>query len=223
MRSSSLLLSVFCVLFALPAIPQESATVFSLPAELTTTTDLAALNAFANAQEQAGSYDLASEALQRAVALSPQDTAMRLRLAENLYKTGPGRSDSALTQASEVLTQTNDPTLRQRALLLRGMLNFETSNIYAAKKDFTEAIALDANNTRAAIGLASAELALGDPIAAAARLDALGDRINPYAVESRYLLRFAMNQFAATKPTLTAESRAALQSLAKRAGIFGAQ
>lgn len=216
---SSLL--IFLVLTAsVHAAEPPAPVIFSLPRELEASNDLAPLEKFATEQEAQGSFDLAAQALQRAVEIAPQNMPLKMRLAECRYRQGPGANAEAMNYAEALLDESNlDPTLRNRALLLRGLLHFEQANFPSAQADFMALVQADPTHTRAAIGLAATELALGKIVEAEARLNTMGDAAAPYAVELRYLLRVALQQFARSRVPVPPELRVSLEGLANRAGI----
>lgn len=203
----------------------ESATqdtrILVMPDVLYTTSDLAALDDFAKACEAQESYDLASEALSRAVTLAPDNPELRVRLAECQYKVGEAGRSAAFEQARAVTRLVDaEPYLRARALLVSGLIYFEQGMLPEAEKDFAEALSLTPGNVQAEIGLAAAEAARGNLRAASGRLDALGSASQPYDVETRYLLRWALTRFEQDRQVFpdAAEDHAAYGRLVYRAG-----
>lgn len=212
---STLMLSL-----ALSSAFAQTAPVFEFPRELAASEDVAALDAFATEQEAEQNFDFAAQALERAVSLRPDDATLRTRLAENLYRTGPGAHAAALEHANAVVEKPGvDAALRERALLVRGLVHLARAMADAAAVDFGAVLQGYPSHTRAALGMAAAELAQGKPAQAAARLTELGEAAKPYAIETRYLLRAALQQFAQSRPQVTEAMRPALEVIATHAGI----
>ncbi|MFM1921244.1 MAG: Tetratricopeptide repeat [Candidatus Hydrogenedentota bacterium] len=205
--------------FAEPA--PADARILVMPDALYTSTDLAALDAFAASCEAQESYDLAAEALSRAVTVAPDNPELRVRLAECQYKVGEAGRSVAFEQARSVSQLADaEPALRARALLVSGLIYFEQGMLPEAEKDFSDALSLIPGNVQAEIGLAAAEAARGDLRAASGRLDALGSASQPYDVETRYLLRWALTRFEQDRHVFpdSAEDHAAYGRLVYRAG-----
>lgn len=200
--------------------PRETR-ILVMPDALYTTFDLAALDDFAKTCEAQESYDLAAEALSRAVKLAPDNPELRARLAEYQYKVGEAGRRPAFEQARAVIGLVDaEPSLRARALLVRGLIYFEQGMLPEAESDFSAALALTPGNVQAEIGLAAAEAARGNLRAASGRLDALGNASQPYDVETRYLLRWALARFEQDRQAFpdAAADHAAYGRLAYRAG-----
>ncbi len=214
--------AVAAVMLAWGSLAETAATpVITFPESLRGSQDVAALLDFASTCEDQGAFDLAFEALEQAAALRPEEAALQVRLAENGYRMGEAGKPRAFRVAEKVLASaTAEASLKARAGMVRALILFERGLNDAAVPGFKEVLSFEADSPRAAIGLAAAETALGDIINASARLDALGAAAQPYDVETRYLLRVALQSFERDRRTFTdaADNHAAYGKLLYRAG-----
>lgn len=214
-------IAILCVAACLPAPAQDSAAILVVPEELHTTNDRGALESFAASCEAQQAYDLAAIVLRRAFLLSPDDLDLRLRLAENLYKVGEAGKPDAFAHADKVAQEsTAQGDTLQRALLLRGLLYLEQDLPALAGADFAAILEKDDTHPRATIGMAATETAGAKLVEASTRLDALGSAIQGYDVETRYLLRWALQRFEQDRHVFpdSATNHAAYGKLLYRAG-----
>jgi len=94
---------------------------------------------------------------------------------------------------------------RAQLLALRGEAQLQTQDMDAAKESFDEALALDADNVRAGVGMAQLQAVKGDIADARAALTALGEA-HPDAVEvweARGTLEFTAQDYAAAAAAFT--------------------
>lgn len=211
------------ILLALAGLAQaaEPRAILTFPDSLRGTSDAGALLTFAGDCEAQGAYDLAAEALEAASLLRPEETGLRVRLAENAYRAGASGKPRAFEVANELLASSAAPTdHKARAGMVRALILFERGLVGEARAGFEEVLSLESGNARAAIGLAAAEAATGDLLPASARLDALGSAAQPYDVETRYLMRVALDTFGKERRTFTdaPDNHAAYGKLLYRAG-----
>ncbi len=214
--------------FLLLAVPlclavsgQETAQILVVPDALHTSNDRAALESFAADCEAQESYDLAAIVLTRAWTISPDDLDLRLRLAENQYKVGQAGKADAFAHADAVAQNPSagaDTLIRAR--MLRGLLYLEQDLPALASADFAGILEQDDTHARAAIGMAATETAEAKLVEASERLNKLGNAIQAYDVETRYLLRWAMQRFEQDRQVFPddAAHHAAYGKLLYRAG-----
>jgi tetratricopeptide (TPR) repeat protein len=209
------------ILFLLPAATAFAAPMLALPDGLLRSSDMAAILAAATLAEDQGSYDLAADALRRAVEVRPEEAGPAARLIENLYRTGAAGKDEALSRADALLQGgAASKEISARVLLVRGLIQLERGNAAAAAQDFDAVLAADSANARAGLGLAAADAAQGNLVAASQRIDTIGKAGQPYDVETRYLMRWALQGFQQSGQPLpnTAEAHSAHGKLLYRAG-----
>jgi Flp pilus assembly protein TadD len=207
--------------FALEAGAETPARTLIFPDNLRGTQDAGALLEFARRCEDEGAFDLAAEALVQAVALRPEELALRVRLAENRYRMGAAGKSDAFDEAGLVLAEESaSAELKARAGMVRALIQLEQGLWGPAGEGFQEVLAAQPDHTRAAIGLAAVETARGDIGAASARLDGLGAAAQPFDAETRYLLRVALQSFQSERRTFAdaADNHAAYGKLLYRAG-----
>ena len=208
------------ILFLLPVATAFAAPMLALPDGLLRSNDMAAILAAATLAEDQGSYDLAADALRRAVEVRPEEAGPAARLIENLYRTGAAGKDEALARAEVLLQGGASKEISARVLLVRGLIQLERGNAAAAAQDLDMVLAAESSNVRAGLARAAADAAQGNLVVASQRIDAIGKAGQPYDVETRYLMRWALQGFQQSGQTVpdTAEGHSALGKLLYRAG-----
>lgn len=181
--------------------------------------DLDLLREFAGACAATGDWDLAGEALARAVARQPDNAALWTDLAEARLRTGPGERENALDAIDRALELEPDPETGARAHRLRGELYWDLGLYPIAREHFERAVALNADDAEAAIGLAAARARDGEMEAASAAFFALGPDAMAHDALIRQRLRTALHDFNELRGAIAggAESHSAYGHLLYRA------
>lgn len=180
----------------------------------------APLLAYAETLEAVGDYDLAAEALDRAVRTAPYDAALWGRLGKNLFLAGPGKrreAFSALRQALDLDAASPDAA---QTWIVMGDLHRKEEMYDLAREDYEKALAISPEDVRARILLAAMKIRGGAVLEGSKDLDALGKAAQPYDAETRVLLREVLADFEEARRWFpdAAEHHAAYARLMYRAG-----
>jgi tetratricopeptide (TPR) repeat protein len=177
------------------------------------------LDEFTQACAATGDWDLAGEALERAVVRTPDDAARWADLAEAWLRTGPGRHEDALNAIGRAFALSPGPETAARAHRLRAGRDWELGLYPAAREDYEQAVALNATDTRAVIGLAAARARDGEMAEASAAFFEIGAQAEVYDVLIRRQLRDALHDFNELRGVVTggAEAHSAYGHLLYRA------
>jgi len=190
---------------------------YELPPALQGSGDAEALIDFAAQAEERGDWDLAADALQE---IPEPDADTRVRLATALYRSGPAGKPEAFRVAREVLDGAEQPQAR----FLLGLLYLEQDLAELARECFAAARAAteetDALHTPLTVVEAALAVRAGAVVEAESKLAALGQAAAAYDVETRDLLRRAVQVFERDRRVFpdTAEHHDAWAHLLYRAG-----
>lgn len=184
--------------------------------------DAVLVKEYAGAQEQAGNYDLAAEALEHAVALAPQDPALWRALGTNLVKAGPYARERAFEALRRALALDHTSKGAAEAEFFLGRLYEDLRLHDFARNAYARSLKLDPDAVRATLSLAALKVRSGAVAEAEADIQALGKAAMPYDAETRVLLREALADFELLQHTFkdTAENHGAYARLLYRAARF---
>ncbi len=150
------------------------------------------LRSYAALRNLAGDYDLAAEALERAVSLKPDDARLRVELGRNLARIGPGRRQDAFDVLRRVVESGPDTPEAATAHHELGLLYLEERLPEFAREHLEHAKRLDPANARVGLALAALQARDGDVAGAWARIRELGAGVMEHDAELRMLLRVTL-------------------------------
>lgn len=178
-------------------------------------TDSEVLKTYAALRHLAGDYDLAAEALERAVAMTPDNPALWVELGRNLARTGPGKRQDAFDALRRALESAPGAPEAAAAHHELGALYFEEGLIEFAKEHYAQAQELAPGNVRVGLALAALTARDGDVAGAWSQIRDLGAAVMEHDVELRTLLGMALDDFDELRRSFpdTAENHAAYARL----------
>lgn len=164
-----------------------------------------------------GYYDLAAAHYEKTLAATPDDMDITIALAEAWIKTGPYGVDKAFDVLRKAVAN-DDKTVEARAVLAN---LYHREGLYVqAGTLYDEILSLAPLHLRARLGKAVLQVRSGDISGASSVFNAIGADALPYDVETRLMLRKALDTFEHRGGWVsdTAESHAAYAKLLYRAG-----
>lgn len=181
--------------------------------------DTAPIQEYAELLAASSDYDLAAEALQRAVKIDPKNAALWTQLGENLAKVGPSRRKEAFESLHHALELDKSSPAAAKAYFLLGDLYWREGLYEFAQENHQAAFKLNPQDVRTRIAIAALKVRNGQILEASKDLDDLGKAAQPYDAETRMLLRQALADFEAARRWFpdTAENHAASARLLYRA------
>jgi len=194
---------------------------YELPADIAKTArstgEIAPLLQFTSEAESRGDWDIASDALDVAAELRPEDGGIAARRAKAHYKRGPAGKPEALKLADGLIR--NGGEAPADAYFVRGLLYLEQELPDLAREDFDALLARDAESVPGRIVAAVLQVYKGDVLEAETGLAALGQAAMPFDAETRDMVRRALLAFERDRYTFpdTPEHHAAYARLLYRA------
>ncbi len=182
--------------------------------------DPAVLRDYAEVLTRRGDFDLAAEALQRAVDRKPGDAALQVKLGLACAGVGPAKRREALEVLRHAVTLELSPEDAARAWYALGDI-YHREKLYAfARECYEKALTFEPSHVLARIGLAALDTREGKIPEAFKRMDEVGRAAQPHDAHVRVLLRDALMDFDARRRRFadTAENHAAYANLLYRAG-----
>ena len=164
-----------------------------------------------------GYYDLAAAHYEKMLAATPDDPDTAIALAEAWIKTGPYGVDKAFDVLKKAVS--NDGEGVEARMVLANLYHRE--GLYArAATLYDEILSLDSQHVRARLGKAVLQVRAGAITDASSIFNAIGADALAYDVETRLMLRKALDTFEHRGGWIsdTAENHAAYAKLLYRAG-----
>lgn len=158
--------------------------------------EVAVVDEFATVLERTGDYDLAAEALARAVILSPEDAHLRVRRGVNLSRVGGAARKEATQVLLAALNMAPTPEDTAKAQYALGSIYFREGLYPLAREAFTAALAAQPDHVLAAIDLSALDVRDGDIVAASKRLEAISRAAQSHDAHRRVVLRDALIDYA---------------------------
>ena len=187
---------------------------------IATASDSSSIRDYAAVLSALGDYDLAAEALERAVQGAAGDGALWLALGENLSKMGSARRPDAFQALRKALSVEPPASVAAKAWFALGDL-YRTEGLFEfSRENFEAALEAAPEDIRTRIALAALKVRGGRIVDGSKDLDALGNAAQPFDAETRVLLREAIADFEGARRNFpdTAENHAAYARLLYRAG-----
>lgn len=160
---------------------EESGAPANLPAD--------ALKIYVEVLRALGYYDLAAEALERLVQLTPQDATAWALLGDSALQSGPKHEARGLEALRKSLSLDAVSPASSLAQLALGKLYYQQGLYAFAEEALAKAVAVDPANVEATIRLAAVHVRAGKIREAGAALDALDKAAKPFDALTRVLLR----------------------------------
>ena len=151
--------------------------------------------------EALGNFDLAAEVLEAALEQHGESVALYQRLAENTGKMGEAgqeRSHAALRKA--VTLEGDVPSGITQSLL--GNFYWDRKLYDLAEEAFQLAVSTDPTHVPGQLGKAAIQTRNGQMVEASTILDELGSKAAPYDIETRVMLRQALQDYERYTKTL---------------------
>jgi cytochrome c-type biogenesis protein CcmH/NrfG len=164
-----------------------------------------------------GYYDLAAAHYEKTLASTPDDMDITIALAEAWIKTGPYGVDKAFDVLKKAVA--NDDKTVEARMVLANLYHREGLYVQAAAL-YDEILSLAPQHVRARLGKAVLQVRSGEISDASSVFNAIGADALPYDVETRLMLRKALDTFEHRGGWVsdTAENHAAYAKLLYRAG-----